>query len=316
MKRTAVLPILMFVTLGHFAFGQIAPNTDFTVRLSPPGINTKTAAENDEVRCVVLKPETFAGYDMVGRIVKANKSGKLKGSTMLALRFERLEKSGQSIPISGVLKQVTNSKGAPNVDEEGHAIKTKNNYGKVAGAAAIGALIGGLTKGTKGALIGAGAGTAAAVMFVEVAVSDGADFELAPNSVLLVSASPVHRPAVQATPSSMAANAGAGTNMTGVPSFRVRHDHGSKGNNPSEWRYCEGILSMFPDHVKFEALSSTDNQIDSFEIPFADLQEVKGNFFMIMHASAFHLRSSNGATLNFVPLNNTVAEVINSFPRK
>lgn len=308
--------MLVLTTLAGFASGQVAPNTDFTVQLSPPGINTKTAAENDEVRCTVLKPEVFAGYELVGRVVKAKKSGKLKGATMLALRFDRLEKSGQSIPVSGVLKQVTNSKGAPNVDEEGHAIKAKNNYGKVAGAAAVGALIGGLTGGAKGALIGAGAGTAAAVMFVEVAVSDGADFELASGSVLLVSVSPAQGPTVQANRSSMMAASPSSNGEPGVPSFRVRHDHGSKGNNSSEWRYCEGTLSIFPDHVKFEAFSAVDGQLDSFEFPFTEIQEVKGNFLMIMHAGAFHLRPSNGETFNFVPLNNTVAEVLRSFPRK
>src|SRR5689334_4578476 len=189
MQKKVIL-LIMLAAFGPVAVSQVAPNTDFTVQLSPPGINTKTAAENDEIHTTVLKPEVFAGYDLVGKIVKAEKSGKLKGSTMVAFRFDRLEKGGQMIPVSGTLKQVTDSKGAPNVDEEGHAIKTKNHYAKVAGTAAVGALIGGLTGGAKGAVVGAGAGAAAGILFVEIAAADGADFTLAPNSILLITVSP------------------------------------------------------------------------------------------------------------------------------
>lgn len=318
MQKRAILLIGLVAVLGRFAASQVAANTDFTVQLSPPGINTKTAAENDEIHTIVLRPEAFASYELVGRIVKAHKSGKLKGSTMVAFRFERLEKAGQVVPVNGTLKQVTNSKGAPNVDEEGHAIRTKNNYGKVVGTAAIGALIGGLSGGGKGALVGAGAGTAAAILFVEVAASDGADFELAPNSVLLITVSPrngetVREPAASpAIPANPALSPNASTPE--AHSFRVRHDHGSRGNYPAAWRYCEGVLYVFPDRVYFKASASTDGHTDSFELPFAEVQEVKANFIMIMHTSAFHLRFKTGTTLNFVPIGSTPAEVLSSFP--
>jgi len=292
---------------------QVRANTDFVVRLSPPGINTKTAAENDEIHAITLKPEAFAGYEMIGKIVKTKRSGKLKGGTTLALRFAWLEKDGRQIAINGTLKQVTNSKGAPDVDEEGRAIKTKNNYGKVAGVAAVGALIGALSGGGKGAAIGAGAGAAAAILFVEVKAENGADFELAPNSVLVITVSPVDdRQALPQTTSLPAPNSD-GNSFAGVREFRVRHDHGSSGNNPAGWRYCEGVLYVFPDQIKFVPASSRDGQFHPFEARFDQIQEIRKNFMPTMGTDTFHIRMLSGENLNFVAGNST-AEIMNTFP--
>jgi|GEM_PF-2183788 len=176
--------------ISAFAADPIAPNTDFLVRLKPPGINSKTAAKGDEIRAVVEQPASFAGYEMVGHVLSAKSSGKVKGQSVMQFRFQELQRGNERIPISATLKQVTNSKGAPDVDEEGRAIKKKSNVKKAVGGALAGALIGGLVGGAKGAAIGSGAGAAAALIAIELTAQNGADFELAPNSMLLVTVSP------------------------------------------------------------------------------------------------------------------------------
>jgi hypothetical protein len=168
----------------------LSQQSDFLVQLRPPGINTRTSAKGDEVRATVLQPPAFAGYEIVGRIGELQRSGKIKGSTELSFHFDRLENGIQIIPVSADLKQVTNSKGAPSVDEEGHAIKKKSNVNKLLLGAGGGAAIGALKGGIWGAAVGAAAGTGVALIAVKLAAQDGADFTLAPNSQLLLSVRP------------------------------------------------------------------------------------------------------------------------------
>lgn len=176
-----------------FAADEIKPNTDFLVKLEAPGISSKTSAKDDEIRAVVEQPEEFVDYELVGHITQATNKGKMRGQSVLQFKFERLEKDGATIPVNATLKQVTNSKGAPNVDEEGRVIKNKSNVKKVAMGTVGGAVIGGALFGARGAMLGAAMGGAATAAAIEIGAEKGADFELAADSHLLISISPERR---------------------------------------------------------------------------------------------------------------------------
>jgi hypothetical protein len=173
---------------------EIKPNTDFLVKLEAPGISAKTSAKGDEIRGVVEQPEEFVGYELVGHVTQATNKGKMRGQSTLQFKFEQLTKDNATIPVNATLKQVTNSKGAPDVDEEGRVIKKKSNVQKAAMTTAGGALIGGLLFGGKGALVGAAMGAAAGVAAIEIGAEKGSDFELAADSRLLVTVSPNRHP--------------------------------------------------------------------------------------------------------------------------
>ena len=195
-----LLFVFIYLLASLCCQAQLQKETEFLIKLRAPGISSRTAAIGDEIRAAVERPAEYQGYELVGHVSQARSEGKIRGRSELAFRFEQLVKGRMAIPVSAVLKQVTNSKGAPNVDEEGHMMKSKNHVKALAGVSAGGALIGGLLGGGKGALIGALAGAAAGAGAVELRAEKGADFALAADSQLLVSVSPARADAVQVSP--------------------------------------------------------------------------------------------------------------------
>lgn len=193
MKKILITLVVLFASTLCFGQQTVQPNSDFLVRLKAPGINTKTAAVGDEVRAVVEQPADFAGYEVIGHVSQAANGGKIKGQSVLQFKFERLEKENVVVPIDATLKQVTNSKGSPNVDEEGRAIKKKSHLGKLLMSGAGGAGLGYLMGGAKGAAIGAAGGAAVAIAAIEIAAEKGSDFELAADSRLLLTVSPARK---------------------------------------------------------------------------------------------------------------------------
>ena len=87
------------------------------------------------------------GARVVGRVVSADKGGRLRGVSALAVELVRLHTSdGQTVAIE--------TDGFERRAEETH----RQDAEKVAGGAALGAVIGALAGGGKGAAIGAGVG--------------------------------------------------------------------------------------------------------------------------------------------------------------
>lgn len=199
MYRSIVLGFFCAI-LPLYSNAQLQKDTDFLVKLRAPGINSKTAAVGDEIRADVLQPAEYVGYELVGRIAQAKSEGKIRGNSVLLFKFDKLVTENATVPVSAVLKQVTNSKGAPNVDEEGRMVRTKNHFKSVAAASAGGAILGGLLGGGKGAMLGALAGAAAGAGGVEIGAEHGADFELGADSRLLVSLRPARADAMQTIP--------------------------------------------------------------------------------------------------------------------
>lgn len=150
---------------------KLANNTEFRVRLLAP-VSTNTNQKGDKISAQVLAPEAFAGKMVEGEVRESKSGAKLKGKSTLSLAFQTLYLNDQEkIDIRSDVKSFINSKGKANVDEEGFIIEKKNNLGKVAAVSGIGALIGGIAAGGKGAAIGAGAGAAAALIIVQMAAT-------------------------------------------------------------------------------------------------------------------------------------------------
>jgi hypothetical protein len=165
-----ILPLaLLGVWAGESMYAQALPNTDFRVKLLGP-LSTQTSRKGDKITAQVLSPEEFSGAILEGKVTEVKGSGKIKGESVLNFTFETLNVGNEVIPVESQVKSVTNSKGQPNVDEEGRMVRKTNNLGKAAAATGLGALIGGIAGGGKGAAIGAGVGAAASLVMIQVAV--------------------------------------------------------------------------------------------------------------------------------------------------
>jgi len=97
-----------------------------------------------------------AGSEVRGRVLVAQRSGKVKGLARLAVSFDRIEVKGRTYRIEASPIDVT-------------AEKTKGRDAKViGGAAALGAIVGGIADGgggaAKGGLLGGAAGTGAVLL--------------------------------------------------------------------------------------------------------------------------------------------------------
>ncbi len=92
------------------------------------------------------------GSEVIGSVIDAKESGRVKGRASVAFRFSRLNVRGESHRIQ-----------TAQIAREAEA-STKSDVKKGAVGAGAGALVGGLAGGGTGAAIGAGVGGAGAVM--------------------------------------------------------------------------------------------------------------------------------------------------------
>jgi len=136
----------------------IPVGTVLTAKLSTP-IASDTSKVEDAVRGTLTKPLTVsgtsavpAGAEIVGSVLDAKQSGRVKGLASIAFRFSRLIVGTEAHPIhtAQIARQA-----AP--DRKGDVTK-----GAIGGG--VGALVGGIVGGGKGAAIGAGVGGTGAVL--------------------------------------------------------------------------------------------------------------------------------------------------------
>jgi hypothetical protein len=157
---------------------------EFVVKLMSP-ISTKTSQRGDSFTAQVVSPAEYQGAVMEGKITDVKKAKKGNAKAAILFQFQTLTVGDKTAPITADLKQVANSKGVKEVDEEGRAIGKSSNKKKAGSAlagAAVGSLIGGLAGGAKGAAVGAGAGAAAGLLFAVTLTASGTDMEFAPGS--------------------------------------------------------------------------------------------------------------------------------------
>lgn len=136
----------------------IPAGTAINVRLSTPLASDKSKVE-DEVRGTLTAPVMVngltavpAGAVIVGTVMEAKRSGRVKGRASITFRFDRLRVRNESHTIQ-----------TASVRSEAAADRSDDVKKGVIGGAA-GAVVGGIVGGGSGAAIGAGVGSAGAVM--------------------------------------------------------------------------------------------------------------------------------------------------------
>jgi hypothetical protein len=132
--------------------------TPLIVRLSTPVSSARSRLE-DVVRGTVARAVRVdgtvvvpAGAEIVGSVVEARESGRVRGRARIAFRFDRLIIDEESHRIRTAL-----------ISREASA-STQQDVEKGGIGAAAGAVVGGILGGGKGAAVGAGVGGAGAVV--------------------------------------------------------------------------------------------------------------------------------------------------------
>jgi hypothetical protein len=167
-RRSILRTVLLALAGVAVLTAQTIPNeTEFRVRLTSP-LDTRTNQRGDSLTAQVISPAGFQGDMMEGKVREVKNGNKIKGKSVLNFTFETLHHGGSPVSVQSSVKSMKNSKGQPDVDEEGRVIRQKNNVGKAALGAGLGALVGAAVGGGKGAAIGAGVGAVAALVLIEV----------------------------------------------------------------------------------------------------------------------------------------------------
>lgn len=134
-------------------------------------ISTKVARDGDAVYAITNFPVVLndrvlvpAGTYVQGKISRVQRAGHIKGKAEVLIHFTTLiYPSGYTVMLPGAVDNAPGVDNASVKDQEG-TIKgdsqTGEKVGTVASTAATGTVIGGLSRGGKGALIGAGIGGA------------------------------------------------------------------------------------------------------------------------------------------------------------
>ena len=150
LKLMAVLATALALAVAAAAAG-IPSGTNVTVRVGS-AISSGTAQPGDTwdgslANAVVVGGTTLAkaGAPVRGRVVDSKSSGRLHAPGILSVSLTSVD----GVPVTTT---------RATFGGKGH---TKSNAEKIGGGAAVGALIGGLAGGGKGAAIGVGAGAAA-----------------------------------------------------------------------------------------------------------------------------------------------------------
>jgi hypothetical protein len=140
---------------GYRQAGLTIPaDTTVTVRMID-AVNSDTARLGETFRASLDEPIVVNGQEVVPRgadvltkLVTDDRSGKIQGRTVLTLALSTITVNGRPVDVtSNDVQTASNSRG-------GRSAKV------IGGTAALGAIIGGIAGGGKGAAIGAGSGAA------------------------------------------------------------------------------------------------------------------------------------------------------------
>lgn len=161
-------------------------NTRMTAVLKTP-ISTEVSQNNDRFMLEVTSPSQFDGAIIEGRIVKAERSGRVTGKANLSLDFESIRlRNGQTYQFAGIVENIKALNGDDiSITNEGTVkddSQTKKTITRAGIGAALGALIGAIAGGGEGAAIGAaiGAGAGAGTVVLEgrddINLQEGSEF--------------------------------------------------------------------------------------------------------------------------------------------
>ncbi|MEP6848246.1 MAG: hypothetical protein ABI999_05270 [Acidobacteriota bacterium] len=143
-------------------------------------INTQASQANDRFSMEVTSPNQYRGAILEGRVIQAQKSGRVSGRANISLDFDTITMpGGQTYKFAGIIDGATAANGdSITVNNEG-TVRDSNQTTKTATragiGAGIGAIIGAIAGGGTGAAIGAGVGAGAGAGTVLVQGRDNID---------------------------------------------------------------------------------------------------------------------------------------------
>jgi hypothetical protein len=188
----AILIVLPLFTIGFAQSGAPTIKDEVFVAKLLSSLSASNNKKGDKFTLQVLEPGSYAGGIIEAEVSKAKASGKVSGKSEFLFSFDSLTlKDGKTIPIVADLKEVSNSKGLAQVDDEGHAIGksvTKKKLLSVLGLGAAGAVIGRVVGGGSGAAKGAAIGAAVGMTIAfstkgpDIKFEPGSQFKLLVNS--------------------------------------------------------------------------------------------------------------------------------------
>lgn len=163
-------------------------NTIITANLLTP-ISTEVSQNNDRFKMEVTAPNQFDGAIIEGRVVKAERSGRVTGKANLTLDFETITlRNGETYKFAGLVNNIKALNGDDVAITNEGTVKddsqTKKTITRAGIGAALGALIGAIAGGGEGAAIGAaiGAGAGAGTVVLEgrddINLEQGSQFTL------------------------------------------------------------------------------------------------------------------------------------------
>jgi hypothetical protein len=130
-------------------------------------LSTEASQQGDSFQARVLGPMEYEGATIDGRVTRAKRPGKVKGTGELQLSFDQIRlpdnRSGQMRAQVIEVIDMGDNTNVGDVDEEGGVkgkSSTSSDVKKVGAATGIGAIIGAIAGGGKGAAIGAAIGGA------------------------------------------------------------------------------------------------------------------------------------------------------------
>ena len=161
--------------VGDVATGTfVIPDGTQIVAVLNNDLTTQNVREGDRFTMTVRSPGQFDGATIEGRVLNADRGGRVTGRSEMTLDFDTIRlRDGRSYQFAGILEAVRTPNGdVVRVDNEGavrESDQTKQTVTRTAIGTAVGAIIGAIAGGGKGAAIGAviGAGAGAGSVYIQ-----------------------------------------------------------------------------------------------------------------------------------------------------
>ena len=169
----------------------MAQEMAITVQLSVP-LSAASSRKGDLIAAQVVSPDSMRGDTLQGAVSQVSSA---RGQSMTAFAFTSLRHGGMTIPVAATIQGVSNSKGAPGVDELGVPLRINNAVvaaAKPVSASRFGGQLGGLIGGRTGQAVSdvgddvnAPGGPGSTSMQIS---AQAAGLALAPGATLMLSA--------------------------------------------------------------------------------------------------------------------------------
>jgi hypothetical protein len=136
MRYLLSLLFFLFLAAGpvRLSAQSIAEETSFRVKLMTR-LSTETNDKGDKLTAIILQPPAFAKAFMEGEVKESKARGGLfQKTSVLNISFLRIMKQNKAIEVDCKVKEIYNSKGEINTDDENRVIENKSSGKKSADA--------------------------------------------------------------------------------------------------------------------------------------------------------------------------------------